>query len=237
MKTALVLSGGGMFGAWQAGAWRALAEVFQPELVVGASVGSLNGWAIAGGSAPEELTDWWMTPEIAVFSRLPETIRGLMERYPRKTPYAVVLTDSFRIKPVKFQDEAVTWRHLAASCAIPGILPQYKIGGRWYSDGGLLNPLPVWAAVELGATRIVAVHPIWPRPAMLFKPIVKGFIRVFGHNPPVPEGVELATISTPALGSIHDALHWKKENIARWIDDGYGAGLAFRKKHFHSDLS
>src|SRR5262249_41524888 len=162
-----------------------------------------------------------MTPEIAVFPRLPETIRGMMARYPRKTSYAVVVTDSLRMKPVAFKDEAVTWQHLAASCAIPGVLPQYKIDGRWYSDGGLLNPLPVWAAVELGATRIVAVHPIWPRPAMVFRPIVTGFIRAFGHYPLVPEGVDLATIGTPALGSIHDAPHWKRENVIRWIDDGY----------------
>jgi len=47
MKTALVLSGGGMFGAWQAGAWSALAPAFQPDVVVGASAGSLNGYAIA----------------------------------------------------------------------------------------------------------------------------------------------------------------------------------------------
>jgi predicted acylesterase/phospholipase RssA len=43
MKRALVLSGGGMFGAWQAGAWSVLARHFQPDLVVGASAGSLNG--------------------------------------------------------------------------------------------------------------------------------------------------------------------------------------------------
>ncbi|MBM3775954.1 MAG: hypothetical protein FJW37_12460 [Acidobacteria bacterium] len=57
MAAALVLSAGGMFGAYQAGAWRALEGRFRPDLVVGASVGALNGWAIAGGCAPEELVD------------------------------------------------------------------------------------------------------------------------------------------------------------------------------------
>ena len=50
-----------------------------------------------------------------------------------------------------------TPEHLAASCAVPLVLPQKRIEGRWFSDGGLLNPLPVWAAVDLGATEIVAL--------------------------------------------------------------------------------
>ena len=60
MKTALVLSAGGMFGAYQAGAWKALASVFQPDIVVGASIGALNGWAIAGGCSTAQLIDLWL---------------------------------------------------------------------------------------------------------------------------------------------------------------------------------
>ena len=77
MKTALVLSGGGMFGAWQAGVWRALAPYLKPDLVVGASVGALNGWAIAGGASPDELIDSWMNPDLAHFASLPEVIEGI----------------------------------------------------------------------------------------------------------------------------------------------------------------
>ena len=40
--TALVLSAGGMYGAYQAGAWKAIADIFQPDLVVGASIGAIN---------------------------------------------------------------------------------------------------------------------------------------------------------------------------------------------------
>ena len=55
MPCALVLSAGGMFGAYQAGAWNVLSQRFQPDMVVGTSVGALNGWAIAGGCPPDEL--------------------------------------------------------------------------------------------------------------------------------------------------------------------------------------
>jgi len=54
---ALVLSGGGLFGAWQAGAWAACASHWQPDLIVGASVGSLNGYLIASGGRIQVVTD------------------------------------------------------------------------------------------------------------------------------------------------------------------------------------
>src|ERR1039457_7283831 len=95
--TALVLSGGGMFGAWQAGAWRAIASRVKPDLIVGASVGSLNGYAIAGGASPEELSRFWLQPELARLGRLPETIQSLMKRYPLSGDFALVLTDMLRL--------------------------------------------------------------------------------------------------------------------------------------------
>ena len=225
MKTALVLSGGGMFGAWQAGAWRALADRLQPDLIVGASVGSLNGYAIAGGATPQQLIDFWMRPEIGTLRSLPGIIQSLMERHPLSMDYAVVLTDLLRLKPKIFFGAEVTWRHLAASCAIPGILPQYKIGARWYADGGLLNPLPVWAAVELGATRIVALHVLPDIPSRILKPFVKGFRRIAGHNPPLPEGIMLTVLKPERpLGSVADALRWRRNHIENWIAQGIEQG-------------
>jgi predicted acylesterase/phospholipase RssA len=99
-------------------------------------------------------------------------------------------------------------------------LPQ-RIDGRLYVDGGLLNPVPVWAAAELGATRILALNALPEIPSALLRPFAKGFRAALGHNPPLPPVVELHTL-TPRrpLGSLHDALHWKQANIARWIEQG-----------------
>jgi predicted acylesterase/phospholipase RssA len=224
-RTALVLSGGSMFAAWQVGVWRALAPRFQPDLVVGASAGALNGWAIAGGAGADELAEFWMRPELAKFRNLPEIIHALMQRFQLGWNYAAVLTDLLRLKPKIFPGSEITWRHLAASCAIPGVLPQQKIGGRWYSDGGLLNPLPAWAAVDLGATHIVAVHALPSIPAVWLKLLAQGFRRVAGHNPPVPADVQMLMIKPPGpLGSVHDALHWRRDNIERWMEEGYRQG-------------
>jgi len=208
-----------MFGSWQAGVWRGLASRLGPaDLIVGASVGSLNGYAIAGGATPKELCGFWRAPEVGRFRDLPRTIRILMERYPLRMEYALTLTDLAAMKARIVRGPDVTWRHLAASCAIPGLLPQQRIGGRWYSDGGLLNPLPAWAAADLGATRIIAVHALPEVPSVVLRPFVKGFRKVFGHHPALPEGVQLITVQPERpLGSVRDALVWKLENVERWM--------------------
>src|ERR1700691_4980243 len=210
-----------MFGAWQAGAWRSLASRFKPDLVVGASIGSLNGYAIAAGWSAVDLCHWWLQPGVASFRNLPKIVRGLIDARPLEIEYGVVLVDLLRMKPRTVSGPAILPEHLLASCAVPvAYLPQ-RIDGRWYVDGGLLNPLPVWAAVELGATRIVALNALPEIPSALLRPFVKGFRAVFGHNPPLPPDVELRTL-TPrrTLGSMHGALVWKRDNIARWIEQG-----------------
>jgi NTE family protein len=45
-----------------------------------------------------------------------------------------------------------------ASCALPGIFPPLRIGGRWLMDGALVNPVPVSAARALGARVVIAVN-------------------------------------------------------------------------------
>ena len=64
-----------------------------------------------------------------------------------------------------------------------------------------MNPLPVWAAVELGATEIVALQALPEIPSMLLKPFVLAFRAVFGVNPPVPQGVSIRTILPSRVGS------------------------------------
>jgi len=214
-----------MFGAWQAGAWRALARTFRPDLVVGASVGSLNGYAIAAGWSADELCAWWRRSPLEGiplgFSHLPVMTQALVAARPLEREYAAVLTNLLRMKPQTFAGREVTARHLVASCAVPGAFHPQRIGGNWYLDGGLLNPLPVWAAVDLGATHVVALNALPEIPLALLKPFVKAFRAVFGHNPPLPLGVKLITVvPSRRLGSMGDALRWRRHNIVRWLEQG-----------------
>jgi predicted acylesterase/phospholipase RssA len=51
-----------LYAAWEVGVWKALREKVRPDMIVGASAGAWNGWAIAGGSSAEELADQWLDP-------------------------------------------------------------------------------------------------------------------------------------------------------------------------------
>ena len=219
-KRALVLSGGGMFGAWQAGAWSVLAKTFQPDVVVGASVGSLNGYAIASGCSPEELCALWTRAGVAGFDRLDDTIASLMRR-PLQVEFATVLTDVLRMKPVTFTGAEITAAHLRASCAVPPVVLPVRIGGRWYCDGGLLNPLPVFAAAGLGATGILALHALPRLPGVVLPLLAKPFLAAFAYRPPLLENIRLITVMPPAgLGTWWEAIRWDRENSRRWIREG-----------------
>jgi NTE family protein len=233
--TALVLSAGGMFGAYQAGVWSALAGDLQPDLVVGASIGSLNGWAIAGGCEPAELERYWLDESARLRFAFPRSfrhgildtvsferrVRELCRVYRPRTRYAVVATDLLRLRPRIFEGDNVNWEHLVASCAVPGCFEQRRIEGRLYSDGGLLSALPVWAAMELGATRIIAVNALPRMPSASVRTLVGGLRRVSGFRPNASDPAGTIRIQPRrALGSAADLLRWDPAKIAGWIAQG-----------------
>ncbi|SRR5581483_542240 len=231
---ALVLSGGGLFGAWQAGAWSALAGHISPDWIVGASVGSLNGYLIASGASPENLRELWLDPAMGRFEDLASNIRRMMAHYSPRIPFAVTATELPGMKPRIFRDSEITWQHLAASCALPFALPQVRIGSHWYSDGGLLGALPLWAAAELGAKRLVGLQALPQSPSWWLHQFVRAFRGVAGHNPPVPPGIEVFEIRPgQRLGSVRDSIRWNRGNIERWLDQGAeDAARALSKKTF-----
>src|SRR5690606_6374338 len=57
---ALVLSGGASFGAYQAGVWKALREqAWEPDLIVGVSIGAVNAFALSHGANEDEMAYVW----------------------------------------------------------------------------------------------------------------------------------------------------------------------------------
>jgi NTE family protein len=236
VKTALVLSAGGMFGAYQAGAWKELSQYFQPDMVVGTSVGALNGWTIAGGIAPDELLRWWSNESVAAFLRpqiplLPwrgffdhhsfrKNVQELFERFKPGIPFGVVLAEALRLRPRLVQSEQVTWRHLAAACAIPAGLPPVRIDGTWYVDGGVLTALPLWAAATMGAMQVIAVNALPVLPSTLLRAGANA-IRWISPKAPSRDGLDVITIAPPdSLGSVSESVRWNRDNIRRWMERG-----------------
>lgn len=244
-KTALVLSAGGMFAAYQAGVWKAIAGAFQPDMVVGASAGALNGWAIAGGCSPKELAARWTDPDTVNWMRFrapgfDARVQSLFSQSKPQVPFGVVLVDAARLRSRLFQGDEVTWHHLVASCSIPVMFPSQRIDGTTYIDGGLLNVLPLWAAREMGATRVIAINamPAIPSPVLHMAAEAMRWLRPQERAP--VNGMDVIYISpSEPLGSLWNLVRWKRDCIERWIDLGYrdGQSITMRLYAELSDLS
>jgi len=156
-RVALVLSGAGMFGAWQAGAWAGLAGRVKPDLVVGASAGALNGYAIASGIDPDELCRMWLDPQFTRLRDLPANLDRLMRLYQPRTELAITVTDSLRLRARVFRDGEITARHLAASCALPFVMRRCVSTGAG-TPTAAAEPASSMGRGGTGATQIVALH-------------------------------------------------------------------------------
>lgn len=185
--TAFVLGGGGVLGAVEVGMLRALLERdITPDLVLGTSVGALNGAMVASDpslAVIERLTDLWHAAGETgdVYGDRPlSTIRRAMTSRthiysadPLKDRLRSELDDiTFEELPVRFQVCAASIERAAehwfstgpvvdaviASAAVPGLLPPAQVGDEHFLDGGIVNSIPVGRAVQLGATRIFVLQ-------------------------------------------------------------------------------
>jgi NTE family protein len=232
-KTALVLSAGGMFGAYQAGAFRAIAEYNPPDIVIGASVGALNGWAIAGGCSPGSLAEQWLDPGTGDALRLfpnsgwrngwfnPAPLRlqaeTLYGQFRPLMPFALVLVELPWLRTRLVKGPEVRPAHLQATCSIPLFLPSVEINRRRFLDGGLLDKLPIWAALEMGATEIIAIDSL-PDVGKWWLRAGARIVRLLRPARRCAAEVRLTIISpSEHMGNVSDAVFWKRENIERWI--------------------
>jgi len=218
VTTALVLSAGGLFAAWEAGAWKALAECVRPDVIVGASSGAWNGWLIAGGATPDELIREWHDPSIAAtWLFRPELLRrkaqDLWTRFQPQMPFGLTVVEVPHLHARLVRGPDVTWRHLAATCAIPGAFPSVSIANKQFVDGGLLGSLPLWAAEEMGATHAIALNCL----TNLSFRVVRALLRPRGASP----ALEVKLIEpSETLGALRDTICWSHSNIERWIELG-----------------
>ena len=207
-----------MFAAWEAGVWKVLAGHLRPDLVVGTSSGAWNGWLIASGATPAELIAEWHDPSIAAtWLFRPEMLRqkaqDLWSRFQPKIPFGLTVVEVPHFRSRLVRSPEITWRHLAATCAIPGAFPAVAIENRQYVDGGLLGSLPLWAAEEMGATHAVALNCL----TNLSFRVMRALLRPRGAG----AGLEVNLIEpSEQLGSLKDTVCWSNSNIERWIELG-----------------
>ncbi len=183
--TAFVLAGGGSLGAVEVGMLQALVEAgIAPDLVVGASVGAINGVhfaAVPDAEGVARLAEIWrrigrgdvfpvsVTRSIRALlggsSSLvsPNGLRRLLEQHlpcdaleDVAVPVHVVATDFVSgAEVVLSRGPAV--EAVLASAAIPAVFPPVALEGRHLVDGGIANNTPVTTAARLGAGRIIVL--------------------------------------------------------------------------------
>ena len=157
----------------------------RPDLIVGTSVGAINGAFLAADPTPsavDRLRALWeeMASEGvfagSVLSRVNTLVRTRTHLHPREplrdllaahlpartfadlqVPFQCVAASIERAAERWFADGPLIEAVLASS-AVPGLLPPVELDGEHYLDGGLVHSIPVGRAVALGADTIYVLH-------------------------------------------------------------------------------
>jgi NTE family protein len=174
-KIGIAFGGGAARGFAHIGVIQVLEEAgIKPTLVTGTSAGSFVAALYASGKSSAQLQQLAETMDEATFAdwTLPIFSRGMLRgealaRYVQTAvggrriedmglPLGIVATDLNSGLGVLFQrgDTATAVR---ASSAVPAIFQPVRIAGHEYVDGGLVSPVPVRYARQMGADLVIAV--------------------------------------------------------------------------------
>jgi NTE family protein len=175
VRIGLALGGGAARGFAHVGVIAVLEEAgLRPNLVVGTSAGSLVAALYASGKTSVQLQQTALNmEEVAITDwMLPIFGRGMfrgdaLARYVNDLvanrlmenmaiPLGIVATDLNSGQAVLFQ-RGDTGTAVRASSAVPAVFVPVKINGREYVDGGLVSPVPVRFARQMGADVVIAV--------------------------------------------------------------------------------
>ena len=223
-RIGLALGGGAARGFAHVGVIQVLEESgIKPELITGTSAGSLVAALYASGRNAAQLQRIAETMDEATFTdwTLPLFNRGMMrgdalaryvhqqvggrtiEDLPQRL--GILATDLQNGQGVLFErgDIATAVR---ASSAVPGLFQPVRITGREYVDGGLVSPVPVRQARQMGAELVIAVDisqaPESNLPGDMFQILLQTFA-IMGKSINTLElrGADLVVVR-PALGGV-----------------------------------
>ncbi len=194
-RVGLALGGGAARGFAHIGVIQVLEEVgIKPDLVVGTSAGSLVAALYASGKTGQEMATLALGMDEGAITDWSFPTRGLIRgealaRYVReqtggrtieqmKLPLGIVATDLDSGAAILFErgDTGVAVR---ASSAVPAVFQPVRIGSREYVDGGLVSPVPVRFARQMGADVVVAVDITSPPEGNATGDVMKMLLQTF----------------------------------------------------------
>jgi NTE family protein len=244
LRIGLALGGGAARGFAHVGVIAVLEEAgLKPQLVVGTSAGSLVAALYASGKTSAQLQQTALgMEEVAITDwMLPIFGRGLfrgdaLARYVNELlggrlienmaiPLGIVATDLNSGQAVLFQ-RGDTGTAVRASSAVPAVFVPVKINGREYVDGGLVSPVPVRFARQMGADIVIAVDISSPpenNPAGDTFQILLQTFAIMGKSINQYELRDADVVVRPALTGLKSADFSARQ---RAIDSGRAAMLA-----------
>lgn len=172
-KLGLVLGGGGARGGAHVGGLRVLKEVgYEPDLLVGCSIGALVAACVGAGWSSEEIETSMRDFGVVVVdcskqsdlgTTRTERLRTSLERtfgdadLRDLKPQVAVMTSDIRAGRRVVLKQGPVAQAVLASMALPGVFDPVKWNDHMLVDGGVLDNLPTQAAYELGAEKLVAI--------------------------------------------------------------------------------
>ncbi|MEO0972424.1 MAG: patatin-like phospholipase RssA [Pseudomonadota bacterium] len=176
LKLGLALGSGAARGWAHLGVIRRLEQIgLRPQVVTGASIGSLVGAAYASGQL-DVLEEWiaklrWLDVLTMLDTtlgrggfisgnKLMNTISGLLEDQPIESldvGFGAVATDLQTGGEVWLREGSML-EAVRTSSGLPGLFVPVLREGRWLIDGGVVNPVPVSLCHALGADLVIAVN-------------------------------------------------------------------------------
>ena len=194
-RIGLALGGGAARGFAHIGVIQVLEEAgIRPDLVAGTSAGSLVAALYASGKTGAEMAALAMAMDEGAITDWAFPTRGLIRgealaRYVRdqtggrpieqmKLPLGIVATHLDSGAAVLFQrgDTGVAVR---ASSAVPAVFQPVRIGPAEYVDGGLVSPVPVRFARQMGAELVLAVDISSPPDGNSTSDVMKMLLQTF----------------------------------------------------------
>lgn len=172
-RLGLALGGGAARGFAHIGAIQVLEEQgIKPDLVVGTSAGSLVAALYASGKNGQELARLAETMDEGAITDWSFPLKGLIKgealaRYVRAQtggkgieqlamPLGIVATQLADGQGVVFRSGDLG-QAVRASSAVPAVFQPVSINGRLFVDGGLVAPVPVRHARQMGAEVVIAI--------------------------------------------------------------------------------
>ncbi|MFI3176135.1 MAG: patatin-like phospholipase family protein [Eubacteriales bacterium] len=174
-RIGLVLSGGMMKGAYQAGVLKALLEYIKEDefhMVSGASIGAVNGYAAMCGNLDCTQNMWLQTTIESTYSFVGDLLRHnfvhpyleeMVGHDKLKCRNFIIPVFNFTSKKLEYvnltnQSQEDRLRYMQASVALPGYNDAIRIQNQSYYDGAMIDNIPILPLQEEGLDYIICVY-------------------------------------------------------------------------------